>query len=89
MEHRHLNHQDWTVAAIDSAITRGNQKDWNELRQDALDDPEVMEGLRKIAGNELNLASPFDDQCYREWWRWAQDPEREAWGPNLKDCEGV
>ena len=89
MQHRHLNHEEWTLAAIDSCITRGKQEDWDELRQVALDDPIVMEDLRRVAGYELNLANPFDGLCYREWWRWVQDPGREAWGPNLKNCGGV
>lgn len=89
MKHRHLNHEEWTLAAIDSCITRGDQKDWDELRQDALDDPEVLVNLRKVAGCELNLTSPYDDLCYREWWKWAQDARREAWGSNFKNCGGV
>lgn len=89
MKHRHLNHEAWPPAAIDSAITRGRQGDWNELRQAALDDARVMEDLCKIAGYEKNLQNPFDDLCYREWWRWVQDPERESWGPNFKDCGGM
>ena len=89
MKHRHLNHEVWTPAAIDSCITRGRQEDWNELRRAALDHAEIMEDLRKVAGYEKNLESPFDDLCYREWWKWVQDPERESWGPNLKKCGGV
>lgn len=89
MKHRHLNHEEWSLAGIDSCITRGNQKDWDELCQAALDDPEVLDGLRKVAGYELNLANPFDGLCYQEWWRWVQDPERVAWGPNFKACGGM
>ena len=89
VQHRHLNHEEWTPAGIDSCITRGSQKDWDELRRAALDDPEVMKNLRRVAGYELNQESPFDGQCYHEWWRWAQDPGRETWGPNLKNCGGI
>lgn len=31
MEHRHLNTQTWSAAAIDSALERGCLKDWQEL----------------------------------------------------------
>lgn len=31
MIHRHLNTTDWTLAAIDSALDRGNLADWQEL----------------------------------------------------------
>ena len=48
MKHRHLNHEAWTPAAIDSCITRGRQEDWNELRRAALDDPKVMISLQLI-----------------------------------------
>ncbi|MBV1713475.1 MAG: hypothetical protein KUA37_15940 [Desulfomicrobium sp.] len=89
MKHRHLNHEAWTPAAIDSCITRGRQEDWNELLRAVLDDPKVMEGLRRVAGYELNLESPFDGLCYQEWWRWVQDSGRETWGPNLKNCGGL
>lgn len=89
MQHRHLNHEEWTLAGIESCITRGKQEDWNELRQAALDAPEVMEDLRRVAGYELNLANPFDGLCFQEWWRWVQGSGRVAWGPNFKACWGV
>lgn len=88
MKHRHLNHEEWSLAGIDSCITRGNQKDWDELRQAALEDPEIMEDLRRVASYERNLANPFDGMCYREWWRWVQDSGRETWVPYLKNCGG-
>ena len=31
MEHRHLTTQHWSAAAIDSALERGDLKDWREL----------------------------------------------------------
>ena len=33
MEHRHLNHQRYTLAAIDDVIARGKWDDWAALRQ--------------------------------------------------------
>jgi len=33
MYHRHLTHQDFTLAAIDDLIARGKRQDWAELRQ--------------------------------------------------------
>ena len=32
MRHRHLNHSDWTLAAVDDAIARGRMDDWKALR---------------------------------------------------------
>jgi len=63
--------------------------DWNYLCQAALGDPGVMADLRRVAGYELNLESPYDGQCYHEWREWVQDPGREAWVPNLTNCGGV
>lgn len=33
MEHRHLNHQDFTLAAIDDVINNGSWDAWKRLRQ--------------------------------------------------------
>ena len=33
MFHRHLDHQEFTLAAIDNVIARGGRSDWLELRQ--------------------------------------------------------
>ena len=33
MRHRHLNHQRYTLAAIDDVITRGRWADWVALRR--------------------------------------------------------
>jgi len=39
MQHRHLNHQRLTLAAIDDLIARGRWDDWAALRQAVLADP--------------------------------------------------
>jgi hypothetical protein len=31
MDHRHLNTQSWSAATVDSALERGDLKDWREL----------------------------------------------------------
>ena len=33
MQHRHLNHQRYTLAAIDDVIARGRWADWADLRR--------------------------------------------------------
>ncbi len=43
MYHRHLNHQQFTLAAIDDIIARGKRQDWAGLRSAALADQAVME----------------------------------------------
>lgn len=49
MLHRHLNHEEYTLAAIDDIIARGKRKDWAELRAIALGDRAVMEKIRRVA----------------------------------------
>ena len=41
MIHRHLNHQELSLAAIDDVISRGKRKDWEDLRLAVLDNPRV------------------------------------------------
>jgi hypothetical protein len=36
MRHRHLNHEQYTLAAIDDTIQRGKREDWAHLRRAAL-----------------------------------------------------
>lgn len=48
MIHRHLNHQEFTLAAIDDVIDRGNREDWIELRAAALEDRNIMEKILRV-----------------------------------------
>ena len=43
MQHRHLNHQTFTLAAIDDVIVRGGRIDWAELHQAVLADRVLLE----------------------------------------------
>ena len=45
MLHRHLTHEQYTLAAIDDIIARGKRQDWAELRTTALADRAVLENL--------------------------------------------
>jgi hypothetical protein len=42
MQHRHLNHEQFTLAAVDDVIRRGGWRDWVELRRAAHRDPAVL-----------------------------------------------
>lgn len=64
MEHRHLNHQGFTLAAIDDVIARGRRADWAALRQALLRDADVMEKIRKIC--RAKIADPYA-QRYHFW----------------------
>lgn len=43
MQHRHLNHERFSLAAIDDVMARGKIGDWFGLRQPSLADPEGAE----------------------------------------------
>lgn len=68
MKHRHLNHNEWTPAAIDSSITWGTREDHQDLREAALADPEIMARILKIAGYCANNNDPenYDRDLYQE-----------------------
>lgn len=48
MRHRHLDTQEYTLAAIDDIIDRGGLKDWLELRDAIRSAPELAEAVRRI-----------------------------------------
>ncbi len=64
MKHRHLDHQEFTLAAIDDLIGRGKRKDWAELRHAALNDHLVMEKVLRIC--QVRTADPYA-QRYHFW----------------------
>lgn len=68
MLHRHLNHQDFTLAAIDDVIDRGRRQDWAELRRAALADRVVMEKVRRVCA--AHVQDPYA-QRYHFWKRYA------------------
>ena len=48
MIHRHLNHQELSLAAIDDVIARGKRKDWEELRLAVLASPAFLEKIQQV-----------------------------------------
>jgi len=48
MVHRHLNHQKFTLAAIDDVIARGQRADWEELRRAVLADRSFGQNIQRI-----------------------------------------
>lgn len=69
MLHRHLNHQDYTLAAIDDVIERGKREDWAELRAVALTDPVIMKKIFHIA--DARAGDPYA-QRYHFWRQYAE-----------------
>lgn len=53
MLHRHLNHQRYTLAAIDGLISRGQWRDWADLRQAALADHTLLGKVERICSPYL------------------------------------
>lgn len=49
MIHRHLNTTDWTLAAIDSALDRGDLADWRELFAAARADCDLAARIIEVA----------------------------------------
>jgi len=69
MLHRHLNHQEFTLAAIDDLIARGKRSDWAELRRAALADRALMEKVRRVC--LAHIADPYA-QRYHFWKHYAE-----------------
>lgn len=63
MLHRHLNHSDWTLAAVDDVIARGRMEDWKTLR-DAAENEEVRERIQRVC--LAHLSDPYA-QRYHFW----------------------
>ena len=51
MQHRHLQRQDFTPAAVDDIIRRGGWRDWVELRCAAHRDAAVAERIRRVCAS--------------------------------------
>jgi hypothetical protein len=69
MIHRHLNHQRFTLAAIDDIISRGRWQDWAELRKAVLQEPPLLEKVERIC--RPYLTDPYA-QRYHFWIHYAQ-----------------
>jgi len=70
MLHRHLDHQRFTLAAIDDVIARGRLGDWVELRRAALEDSAL---LNKVACVCLAHTSDPYAQRHHFWLHYAQE----------------
>lgn len=69
MQHRHLNHQTLTLAAIDDVIGRGKRKDWAELRTAVLEDRLILEKVLRVC--KAHIADPYA-QRYHFWKHYAE-----------------
>ena len=71
MQHRHLTHQTYSLAALDDIIDRGGKDDWLELRHAALSDPAIQDRIRKVCA--AHLADPYA-QRYHFWMNYVEPP---------------
>jgi hypothetical protein len=69
MLHRHLNHEGYTLAALDDAIDRGKREDWAKLRSVAIRDRAVMEKILRVT---LAHAEDPYAQRYHFWRHYAE-----------------
>jgi len=64
MLHRHLNHQEYTLAAIDNVIARGKRRDCAELRREVLRDRTTMHKVLQVC--QARVTDPYA-QRYHFW----------------------
>jgi hypothetical protein len=69
MLHRHLTHQQFTLAAIDDVIARGKRQDWAELRRVALEDRAVLDKVLRVC--QTHIADPYAPR-YHFWKQYAE-----------------
>ena len=70
MQHRHLNHQRLTLAAIDDVIARGRWQDWADLRRVVLQNLEVLQKVQHIC--QPRISDPYA-QRYHFWMHYVQE----------------
>jgi hypothetical protein len=64
MLHRHLNHSEWTLAAVDEVIPRGRLDDWKQLRDAATKSAETRARILRVCA--AHRADPYA-QRYDFW----------------------
>ena len=69
MIHRHLNHQKFTLAAIDDIIARGRRPDWEAFREALLSDPSLAQKIKRVC--QPHLADVYA-QRYHFWNHYVQ-----------------
>jgi hypothetical protein len=69
MLHRHLNHEGFSLAAIDDVIARGKRADWEQLREAILEDPLLQGDVVRVCLSHVQ--DPYA-QRYHFWLRYVQ-----------------
>lgn len=63
MRHRHIDDQEYTLAAVDDVIGRGGPRDWLELREAVRRDADVAARVNRICAHYTDE----DAIRYRFW----------------------
>jgi len=69
MKHRHLNHEGYTLAAIDDIISRGLWQDWADLRRTILTEPDLLEKIIRVC--QAYVSDPYA-QRHHFWMNYAK-----------------
>ena len=69
MRHRHLNHEDYTLAAIDDVIARGRWADWADLRRAVCADTPVLDRVERVCRAQVGDPGA---QRYHFWMHYVQ-----------------
>lgn len=70
MLHRHLNHQRFTLAAIDDVISRGQWQDWADLRRAVLSDLSLLDKVERVCRS--HAGDPYA-QRHHFWMNYAEE----------------
>ena len=70
MQHRHLNHHSFTLAAIDDIVSSGRWDAWVRLRRVLHAEPDIREKILKVCDARSNDPSA---QRHRFWKQYAQE----------------
>ena len=70
MEHRHLNHERYTLAAIDDVIARGGRKDWAGLLSFLRRENDAKNKVLKVC--QSHITDPYA-QRYHFWMNYVKD----------------
>lgn len=68
MKHRHLNHENLTLAAIDDIIARGGRSDWVRLRDSTAD---ATVAAKVVSVCSAHAGDPYA-QRYHLWRRYVR-----------------
>jgi hypothetical protein len=72
MRHRHLNHQDYTLAAIDDIISNGQRTAWERLRLALLQEADIREKILRVCNARIHEPSAQRHHFWRHYVQVAQ-----------------